>query len=84
MSWKAHDFDSRELLGEYKTEMDLSQALARQYPEGKQFIVENDDGQEFAAMRDGGVVKIISDRSIAQMENDDMYDDENYTPDNDD
>ena len=80
MSWKALEYDSRKTIGVYPDEMSMAQALRGQYAEGAKFIVENDDGREFEAFMDTGTVRIVSAPSLAATENDDMYNDENYSP----
>ena len=80
MSWKAMEYDSREEIGVYPDEMSMAQDIREKYDPGFRLIVENDDGREFEAFRDVDTVKIVSGPKLAEVENDDMYDDPNYRP----
>lgn len=80
MSWKAYEYDSRKPIGAYPDEMTMAADLRGKYEPGFRLIVENDDGREFEAFMDAPTVKIVTGPSLALEENNDMYDDENYRP----
>lgn len=80
MSWKAWEYDERTEIGVYRDEMSMAADLRGKYEPGARFIVENDDGREFEAFMDTATVKIVTSPSLAETENDDMYDEPGYSP----
>lgn len=80
MSWKAYEFENKKQIGEYPDEMAMSLWLREHYRPGARFVVENDDGAQFEAVRDAHVVKIILSPSLSEIENEELHDDENYSP----
>lgn len=80
MSWKAYEYDSRELIGVYPDEMSMAQDVRNKYRPVYHLIVENDDGAQFEAFRDEVTVKIVTDPPLAVTQNEDVYDDPGYSP----